>query len=105
MPLLHLSRPGAFLVGALASTLFTVPLRAQSAASTFTIFVRATPIGSEQVTVQKSAEGWTITGSGRIGPPIDLITRRVEVRYDTEWKPLELTIDATAQGVETSLHT
>src|SRR5690348_4339965 len=64
------------------------------ASSSFTIFVRAVPIGSEQIAVQTSADGWTITSSGRIGAPLDIVARRVQARYSADWKPLELTVDA-----------
>jgi len=73
-------------------------VRADSPTSSFTIFVRSVPIGSEQVSVTRDAEGWTIAGSGRLGAPLDIITRRVQVRYDSNWKPLELSIDASVRG-------
>jgi alpha-beta hydrolase superfamily lysophospholipase len=64
----------------------------------FTVFVRGVPVGSEQATISRSAEGWTITGSGRMGQPIDLVHRRIQVRYSEDWKPLELTVDASLRG-------
>jgi hypothetical protein len=75
--------------------------RAQSPdrfSSNFTVFQRGVPIGSEQVTVDRSAAGWTITSSSRMGAPIDLVGRLVEVKYTPDWKPLELSVDATLQG-------
>ncbi len=78
---------------------------AAPAASTFTIFVRAMPVGTEQVTVARTATGWTISGDGRLGPPLDVITRNLEVRYDADWKPLSLFIDATVGGQATTLRT
>lgn len=56
------------------------------------------PIGSEQVTVNHAPEGWTITSSARMGAPLDLVGRLIQVKYDATWKPLELNIDATIQG-------
>jgi pimeloyl-ACP methyl ester carboxylesterase len=82
------------------------PARASSAeVSSFTIFVRGVPIGSEQVSVERTADGWTIGGTGRIGAPLDIVTRMLQVRYDPAWKPLELTIDATTGGQPTTLRT
>jgi pimeloyl-ACP methyl ester carboxylesterase len=78
---------------------------AAPATSTFTIFLRAVPVGSERVTVARTATGWTISGDGRLGPPLDVITRNVEVRYDADWKPLSLFIDATTRGQATTLKT
>jgi hypothetical protein len=74
-------------------------------ASTFTVFVRGIAIGSEQSAVTRSAEGWTINASGRIGAPADVVTRRLQVRYDPAWKPIDLTLEATVRGQLQMLHT
>ena len=66
-------------------------------ASTFIVFVRAERVGSEDVSVSRTADGWTISSAGRIGPPIDLVTREVLVRYTADWKPIELKIDASVR--------
>jgi pimeloyl-ACP methyl ester carboxylesterase len=74
---------------------------AQNAAATpssFTIFMRSVPIGSERVELQRTPQGWTITSSSRMGAPIDLVARLVQVRYTEDWKPLALSVDATLQG-------
>ena len=84
------------------------PLPVQAAPSTtesFTVFIRSVPVGSEQIAVARSADGWVITSSGRIGAPLDIVTRRLQVRYDAEWKPIELRVDATIKGQPLSLHT
>jgi pimeloyl-ACP methyl ester carboxylesterase len=73
--------------------------------ASFTVFVKSVPVGTEQTTVTRGAEGWTISSSGRMGAPVDLVARRVQVRYDANWKPLELTIDATLRGQVLSLRT
>ena len=57
---------------------------AASSAASFTVFIRATQLGSEQVTVARTADGWTITGSGRLGPPLDVAAQRMQIRYDRE---------------------
>lgn len=77
----------------------------EPAESSFTVFVRAVPIGSEQTSVTRSAEGWTITSSGRLGAPIDVLARRVQVRYDADWKPIGLTVDAVVRGRTLALDT
>ncbi len=68
------------------------------ASSSFTVFMRGAPIGSEQIAVTLGADGWTITSSGRMGAPIDVVSRRVQARYTEDWKPIELTVDATVRG-------
>src|SRR5713226_7928273 len=74
-------------------------------ASAFTIFGRGQPIGTEQIAVLRTADGWTITSTGRINAPIDIVTRKLELRYDPNWKPLELTLDATMRGQVQTIHT
>jgi len=74
-------------------------------ASGFTIFVRALPVGNEQIALIRNAEGWSIVSSGRIGAPLDVIARRVEVRYTPDWRPRGMTIDATVRGQPHSIRT
>jgi len=66
--------------------------------ATFTIFVNGATAGSEEITSTLTAEGWTIRSSGRIGVPVNLTNSRFEVKYDREWKPLSLEIDAAMGG-------
>jgi len=83
----------------------TVSFAQLSRTSTFLVFFRSMPVGNEQIAVEKTPSGWTITSSGRVGAPFDLIVRNCQARYDTDWKPLELTIDATLRGQATAVHT
>ena len=76
-----------------------------SAPTQFTVFLRAMPIASEQVSVERTADGWEITGSGRAGSPPNVVTRRLRLRYDAEWKPLELSLDVTTNTEVTGLRT
>lgn len=108
MPSAHSIRAAA------AATLLAIPLAteaqptppvSETGAATFTVFLRGLPIGSEQIALARTADGWVITGSGRIGAPIDLITRSVQVRYTPDWRPVELTLDATARGQLQTVHT
>jgi alpha-beta hydrolase superfamily lysophospholipase len=63
--------------------------------STFKIFIRSTQVGTEDIVVRRAADGWTISGSGRLG---DLVSRRLEIEYDSDWKPRALALDAAAGG-------
>ena len=69
----------------------------EAGATSFTIFLRGAPIGSEQVALSRTATGWTIVSSGRLGAPIDVVARRLQVRYTPDWRPLELTLDGTVR--------
>ncbi len=91
----------------LAALMTAVPIAAgpqalvpppQAGGTPFTIFLRGTPIGVESVAVSRGAEGWTIVSSGRIGAPLDVVARRIQVRYTADWRPLEFSFDGTVQG-------
>ena len=83
-----------------------VPTPLQEAGATnFTIYLRGTPLGSEQVALSRTATGWTIVSSGRVGAPIDVVARRLQVRYTPEWKPLEFTLEGTVRGQPQTIRT
>src|SRR4029079_1450468 len=65
-------------VAALVVTGGAVQRLAQSStapSSTFLVFFRSMPVGNEQISVEKTAAGWSINSSGRVGPPFDLLLR------------------------------
>jgi pimeloyl-ACP methyl ester carboxylesterase len=74
-------------------------------ATNFTIFLRGAPIGTEQIALTRSASGWTIASSGRLGAPIDVVARRLQVRYTPEWRPVEFTLDGTVRGQPQTIRT
>jgi pimeloyl-ACP methyl ester carboxylesterase len=74
------------------------PVDAQGPSAELVVQVGANTIGSAESSVQRTDTGWIVSGSGRLRPPIDLVTRRVEVRYDSAWRPQELQIDGITQG-------
>jgi pimeloyl-ACP methyl ester carboxylesterase len=74
-------------------------------ATTFNVFVAGRQVGSEESTLEHTPTGWRIGTTGRLGPPFNVITRRMEIRYDEAWKPLELTIEAAIDGRAQRLHT
>jgi len=106
-----------FIRGALTALAMAVPLVASAqqppvppplpdaGATNFTIFLRGAPIGSEQIAVSRTATGWTIASSGRLGAPIDVVARRLQVRYTQEWRPIEFTLDGTVRGQPQTLRT
>lgn len=81
------------------------PARPATETATFKLYIRASQVGTEDVTVASSPDGWTITSTGRSGPPLDLVTRKLEIRYDANWRPLELTVDAAVREQPLALHT
>jgi hypothetical protein len=88
-----------------AAQLVPAPPLQEANATTFAIFLRGAPIGSEQISVTRIADGWTISSTGRMAPPVDVVARRVQVRYTSDWRPLEFSFDGTARTQPQSIHT
>ena len=83
----------------------TAPVTPDTGETSFTVFSRGAMAGNERIEVKRDAAGWAITSSGRLNAPLDIVTRRLEVRYDPDGKPLELTLDATVRGQIQTIHT
>ncbi len=66
--------------------------------SSFMIFLRGGAVGIEQIAVSRTAEGWSILSTGRLVQPVDLVVRKLEVRYTSDWKPIAFNIDTTVRG-------
>ena len=66
--------------------------------ATFRIFLSGRAIGTEQVAVTRSDDGWVITGSGRLEAPINLDTHGFEIRYGADQRPASFELDATLRG-------
>ncbi len=81
------------------------PPPSQDAGASFLVFFRSQPIGREDVAVVRQAEGWTVRGSSRLGPPIDITSRTAEVIYDPQWRPKSLLIDGVVRGQDVTLKT
>jgi pimeloyl-ACP methyl ester carboxylesterase len=73
--------------------------------SSFSIFVRSVPLGSEQIAVARSGDGWTISSTGRLGPPLDVVARRIQIRYTPDWRPIEFTYDGLVKDQPEGVHT
>src|ERR1700720_3919306 len=104
MPSLHsirAIRAGALALAAAAGPLMGAtqrPAAGTAPSSSYTIFIRAVRAGSEQISLERTAEGWTISSSGQMGAPAELVAKQVEVRYTADWKPLGLKIAGTLRG-------
>jgi pimeloyl-ACP methyl ester carboxylesterase len=60
--------------------------------ATFTIFMRGTDVGREQVNLSRSGSQWVITSTGRLG---DFTLNRVELTYAPDWQPITLLVEGT----------
>jgi pimeloyl-ACP methyl ester carboxylesterase len=77
----------------------------ETGSNTLTVFLRGAPVGTEQVAISRTADGWTIASSGRFTAPIDAVARRIEVRYTGDWRPRGFTLEGTARGVAQTIRT
>ena len=73
--------------------------------SQLTVFIQGTRLGELESTVQRTSEGWTISSTGRLSPPLDVVTRRMVITYGPDWTPLGVDIDAVTRGVATTIRT
>jgi pimeloyl-ACP methyl ester carboxylesterase len=64
----------------------------------YTVFLRGTPIGREDVVVRSDASGVSISSQGRMSVPSSVTTRRAEVKYGADWAPQAFTLDASVNG-------
>lgn len=102
----HFSRTVRAALVAAGLALWPPDARAQTApTSTFVVLFGSTLIGSEQVAVQRTPEGWTLTSSGRMGRPVDLVLRSFTAKYDADWKPREFFIDSTVRDKSATTRT
>ncbi|MSO45236.1 MAG: alpha/beta fold hydrolase [Acidobacteria bacterium] len=83
-----------------------VPAPPVEASVGYTVFLRGQAIGREQVSIGHDASGATIIVSqSRLGPPLNLVTRRAEVRYRADGTAESVTIDAQLNGAEFNFKT
>jgi pimeloyl-ACP methyl ester carboxylesterase len=81
-------------------------LQAQSAAPIgYAVFLRGTPVGREEVTVQADATGTTVSSQGRLAPPLELVIRRAEFKYRPDWTPESFVLDLGAAAGDVNLRT
>ena len=113
-PSRHCIRPVIVVLATLAAAVPLSTAAQQPASATATpgvgeatlkFFARGEAIGTEQSDVTRDATGWTITSSGRLSAPLSTVSRQLKIRYDLDWKPLELTLDATVRGQAQTIHT
>ena len=81
------------------------PPPSQEPGASFLVFFRSQPIGREEVTVAREPDGWTVRGTSRLGPPIDITSRVAEVVYDLQWRPKSLLVDGVVRGQDVTLKT
>ena len=73
--------------------------------ASFRVFLKGSAIGGEEVTVRRTPAGITITSNGRLAAPLDLLTRQCVLRYDANWHPIDLAVDAVTRGAALVIRT
>ncbi|HEY3382820.1 MAG TPA: alpha/beta fold hydrolase [Vicinamibacterales bacterium] len=81
------------------------PTAAAPQSAEFAIFLKGVPIGTDQVTVTRTADGVSITGSERLGAPVNMTIRKAEIRYDGSGHPLECRIEGSLREQLLIIHT
>jgi pimeloyl-ACP methyl ester carboxylesterase len=100
-------------LAAAAALVSSAPAAAQDRATvlpvpgeaTFLVFLGGQEVGREQVSLARTAAGWTITATGSLGPPMNLTTRSFTLTYANDWQPIELRIEAEVQNRAMTLAT
>ena len=60
--------------------------------STLTIFLRGVEVGLMQSNVARAGSAWVLTSTGRFG---DVVLNRLEIKYDADWQPTDMRLEAT----------
>jgi pimeloyl-ACP methyl ester carboxylesterase len=101
----HMALALATAATAAAQIVPVAPALPETNVTNFTLFLRAQPIGTEQIALNRIADGWMISSTGRLSPPLDAVARRMQVRYTADWRPLEFQFDGIVRGQTQSLRT
>jgi pimeloyl-ACP methyl ester carboxylesterase len=64
----------------------------------FTLFLSGTRVGVEHVRVARAGGTWVISSTAQYGAPLNVTVNRFEVKYTSDWQPVELHIEATRAG-------
>ena len=76
-----------------------------SGTSSFSVFLRGQQIGTEEATVTRTTEGWTLTATGRSGPPLDFSFDRFVAQYSPTWAARSLEVAGQMRGQALVLNT
>ena len=64
--------------------------------ASFVVYVKGARVGQVESIVDRTADGWRIRGTSRLGAPLNLTVRRLDVGYDPSWKPQYITMELVA---------
>jgi hypothetical protein len=93
MPFRYCTALTAAALLASAVTAGAQPVQPVPGDAVFAIYLRGTQVGREQATLARNETGWIITSTGRSASPLDFTVNRFEMKYSTDWQPLEMTLE------------
>lgn len=96
---------GAAAAAVLLSLLTAVGAAAQTPGdATFRVTHRGQPVGTTEVTVARSADGWRVTSRGQMDGRVQLSVRHFDAQYDPDWRPMSLTMELVSPGEHAIVH-
>jgi len=97
--------PRAMAAVALAWGLLGADGEAQTPGSaSFRVSQRGEVIGSADVTVERSPDGWRITSRSVIEGRVQLSVPHFDTQYDQDWRPMSLTMEVISPGEHAIVH-
>ena len=64
----------------------------------FTLFLSGNRVGVEHVRVARAGGTWVISSTAQYGAPLNVTVNRFELKYTSDWQPVELHVEATRAG-------
>jgi uncharacterized protein len=71
----------------------------------FSLFLSGTRVGVEHVRLARAGSTLVISSTAQYGSPLSVTVNRFEMKYTTDWQPIELHIEATRAGRPLALAT
>jgi pimeloyl-ACP methyl ester carboxylesterase len=96
--------PGAWRAGAQTAVQETAATPGEGEVE-FTVFLTGTRVGVEHVRLARAGSTWVISSTAQFGAPLSMTVNRFEVKYTSDWQPLELHIEATQGNRPMALNT
>ncbi len=63
----------------------------------FRVSQHGVPIGTADVTVGRTPDGWRITSRSQMDGRVQLTVRHFDAQYDPNWQPMSLSLERVAQ--------
>ena len=71
----------------------------------YTVFLRGMPLGRDDISITADASGTTVSSRSRLGLPLNVTLRRVEIRYGPDWTPASFASEGTLNNADLTVQT